>query len=493
LESKSILLDEIHLNSVGVDVGSSTTVIVISKIGVRRSGRGLSSRFSVFSRELVHSSEPVFTPFTSDGRRIDVGRLKEIIGAAYEGARIRKEEVDLGVVIMTGEAAAKENSKAIGEMIAENLGDFLSVVAGHNMESALAAHGSGAVAISRAEGIKVLNVDIGGGTTKLALVDNGEVKGTEAFYLGGRSLIMDEEGRVIRVEPSAAFAAERVGVEVQRGGRLDQGSLQRIARWMASKVVKAVNCENDRDLDQLLLTQPMGCDEVRGVVFSGGVAEYIYGRERKYFNDLGKFLGLEIRSAMERGELRAQVLEGAERIRATVCGASQFTVQVSGNTIYVSNGSILPVRNAKVITVEYEGGKSAEEVAKAIRSKAKVLEIGEGVVALAVRWRGSTSYENLLSFANGVREGLEDYIRAGKPLVLVFDEDVGRNLGLLLREELGVGVDVVAVDGVRLQDLDFVDIGRRVEPLGPVPVTVKSLVFGIDAQFLRARNSIHRG
>jgi Ethanolamine utilization protein, possible chaperonin protecting lyase from inhibition len=182
---------------------------------------------------------------------------------------------------------------------------------------------------------------------------------------------------------------------------------------------------------------------------------------------LGKFLGLEIRSAMERGELRAQVLEGAERIRATVCGASQFTVQVSGNTIYVSNGSILPVRNAKVITVEYEGGKSAEEVAKAIRSKAKVLEIGEGVVALAVRWRGSTSYENLLSFANGVREGLEDYIRAGKPLVLVFDEDVGRNLGLLLREELGVGVDVVAVDGVRLQDLDFVDIGRRVEPLGP--------------------------
>jgi ethanolamine utilization protein EutA len=77
-----------------------------------------------------------------------------------------------------------------------------------------------------------------------------------------------------------------------------------------------------------------------------------------------------------------------------------------------------------------------------------------------------------------VAHGLRGRIAAGAPLYLMLDGDVARTLGTLLREELGIGNDLVVLDGVTLRDFDFVDLGQVRQPSGTVPVTIKSLVFG---------------
>jgi ethanolamine utilization protein EutA len=60
----------------------------------------------------------------------------------------------------------------------------------------------------------------------------------------------------------------------------------------------------------------------------------------------------------------------------------------------------------------------------------------------------------------------------------MLEGDVAASLGAMLREELGIASEVLALDGIVLRDFDFVDIGRIRMPSAMMPVTVKSLAFG---------------
>jgi ethanolamine utilization protein EutA len=347
----------------------------------------------------------------------------------------------------------------------------------------MAAQGSGAVYISRDPIQTVLNVDIGGGTSKLALVRDGEVLETAAINVGGRLIAFDHDGKISRIEPSARLVAEELGIELALGRPLGPNDQQRLAERLADCLMQLIRREPFAGLtEQLLLTAPLSSSlTVEAVTFSGGVAEYIYDREQRDFGDLARYLAESIRERIAADQLPAPFYGVGERIRATVMGASQFTVQVSGDTISISRTELLPIHNLQVLYPRLPEREEVrpEELREAIQSSFARFDLKEGKqpVALAMSWRGSPRYQHLRNLADGIVQGLPNTLAAGLPLVLVFSHDFGRIIGEILRNELEIRNDVISIDGIHLEEFDFIDIGDVIQPAFVVPVVVKSLVF----------------
>ncbi len=488
--------DHVSLTSVGIDIGSSGTQVIFSRINLRRLGEDLSSRYYVVSRETLFQSAVALTPYASE-ERIDEAGLGAIIDDAYNAAQIDPADIDTGAVILTGEALRRENAQAIATIVSEKGGDFVCAAAGHHMESMLAAYGSGAARVSSDEGKRVLNIDIGGGTTKLALVEGGRVIATAALHVGGRLQVVDESGRIVRLDPAGKYHARRAGFDWARGDVVDPVRLDAVAAVMADTVVAALSAEPlPHEVAHLYLTDPIpDLGGVDAVMFSGGVAEYIYGREARDFGDLGRRLGAALRTRIDEGALRWPVLAAGECIRATALGASEYSVQLSGNTSYISDpGKLLPRRNLQVLQPPYECTEEIdpEAVAQAIRRHVTAFDVeGEREIALAFSWRGAPAYERLAAFAEGIRRGLADRIAKGQALFIMLDGDVAQTLGAILREELGVASEILVIDGVLLMDFDYIDLGRIRYPSNTVPVTIKSLVFSEDPRGPRPRQRLH--
>ncbi len=247
---------------------------------------------------------------------------------------------------------------------------------------------------------------------------------------------------------------------------------------IGSEVQEAVN--------GLFLTDPLhSIGRIDGIMFSGGVGEFVYGRETRDFGDMGRLFGAAVRRKLDAGAFRWPVLPPGECIRATALGASEYSVQLSGSTIYISNPrALLPRRNLQVLQPNFDcaGEIDPERLAHAIRDHFRAFDLAEGEAeaALAFRWAGAPSYTRLSTFASGLTKGLAGTIAAGKPLYIVLDGDVAQMLGHLLRDEMRVENEVLVIDGIMLQDFDYIDVGRVRIPSHTVPVTVKSLVFSQD-------------
>jgi ethanolamine utilization protein EutA len=295
--------------------------------------------------------------------------------------------------------------------------------------------------------------------------------------------VVDEAGRIVRLEPAGREHAARAGHRWRLGDTASEEELERVAEAMADVVVAAVT--GGAEAGPFFLTDPLGdIGPVDGVMFSGGVAEYVYGREEARFGDLGHPLGRALRRRVDSGALPWPLLPAGECIRATALGASEYSVQLSGNTCWISDpDALLPRRNLQVLRPAYDPGEEVDsaDVAAAIRRHLGALGTGAADVALAMSWTGPPRYKRLLAFARGLRDGLAERIAEGRPVYVVLDGDVAMTLGRLLREELGVGTDVLVVDGLTLRDFDYVDIGRVRYPSNTVPVTIKSLVFEATA------------
>ncbi len=484
------IADHVTLKSVGIDIGSAGTQVIFSEIKLRRPGEDLSSRYVVVSRQTLHQSPVALTPYASE-TRIDEARLGAIIDDAYDMARVHPDDIDTGVVILTGEALRRENAEAIAGVLAENGGEFVCATAGHHMEAMLAAYGSGAARVSHDLGQRLLNVDIGGGTTKLSVVDNGRVVATAAVHVGGRLLVIDEAQHITRLDPAGAHLARLAGFEWHNGDTVRSEDLDAVAGWMADALLDAIRTRPmPRPVEALHLTVPIGdLGVIAGVMFSGGVAEYVYERETRDFGDMGRRLGAALRARIAAGALPWPLLPAGECIRATALGASEYSVQLSGNTVYISDpASLLPRRNLQVLLPDLPRGEviAADAVAEAIRNHFRAFDLveGEAEVALAIRWQGVPSYERIAALARGLVQGLARTIAAGRPLFVVLDFDIAQTLGAVLREDLGVASALLVIDGVTLWDFDYIDLGRIRMPSFTVPVTVKSLVFGDDPRML---------
>ena len=490
--------DHVTLNTVGIDIGSAGTQIIFSRINLRRLGEDLSSRYYVVSRETLFQSPVALTPYSSE-ERIDERKLGEIIDDAYATAKIHPDDIDTGVVILTGEALRRENSEVIASVLAEQGGEFVTATAGHHMEAMLAAYGSGAARVSNDKSQRILNIDIGGGTTKLGVVENGKVIATAAFHVGGRLQVVDENQKIIRLDPAGKYHARHAGFDWKVGDRATPEQMQAVADKMADAVIEAIKTRPlPDDIAHLYLTDPIAeLGRIDGIMFSGGVGEYVYERETRDFGDMGIRLGRALRQRIASGAFPWPVLPAGECIRATALGASEYSVQLSGNTSFISNpGRLLPRRNLQVLQPPYvcDSEIKPDELAQAIRRHFTSFDIppdSDTEVALAFRWLGAPSYERISAFAEGINQAMAERLAKGQALYIMLDGDVAQTLGAILREEKKVESEILVIDGVVLWDFDFIDLGRIRMPSNTVPVTIKSLVFSEDPRGPRPRQRIH--
>ncbi len=473
--------ETVELNTVGIDIGSSTSHLLFASVMLQRKTQDLSSRYVVIDRQIIWRSPIMLTPFRDDGT-IDAHELDHFIGRSYSEAGLKRSEVDSGAVILTGEAIKRKNARAIDELFADQAGKFVCASAGHKLECRLAAHGSGAVRLSQERGICVLHVDIGGGTTKLALIDRGNVVGASAFAVGGRLLACDDDGRWTRIDESARLAAEDLGLALDPQKLSDESTRRLVARRLAAVAADFIaDAPRDALGRSLLLTNEL----VRSIqpvalTFSGGVSEYIFGQEANDYGDIARLLAGELIAELGK-RTKLPLIDPGQRIRATVIGASQFTVQVSGKTIYLPKPALLPLHNVPVVHVEMENGGG--DAAAAIRAKLSELDLApDAQLAIAFAWTGDPEHGRLMTAARAIMEASAPNGRRDKPLLLMIDGDVGKTFGQLLHDELGLQGELISVDGVHLHDLDFVDVGEPIPPAGVVPVVIKSLLFHGDAR-----------
>ena len=469
--------DQIRLTSVGVDVGSSTSHLVFSRLALER----LDNRYVVSERKVLHESEVLLTPY-SDDATIDALALGRFIDAQYRLAKLNPQAIDTGALILTGVAVRRANARAIGELFAAQVGKFVAVSAGDALETTLAAYGSGAVARSIRESARVMNVDIGGGTTKIATCEGGAIVDMTVLDIGARVVSFDAEGRVRRIEEAAARFSQQQGLRLVVGEKPDPAGLDAMVEGMAERLSEAMSrAALSAETAALVRLEPLRNDRRPDVVtFSGGVSEYLYGREERDFGDLGRPLA---RAVLARARAWGPRIEHSDAgLRATVIGASQYTVQVSGGTIFVAPDGVLPLRNMPTITPDLPLGEEAidaERIAQRIRAALRRLDLegGEHIVALCYSWKGSATYARLDGFCRGVAAGLAGSLERGLPLVLVGDGDVGGLIGMHCLEKLRPSGPIVSIDGITLKEFDFVDIGALLPASGAVPVVIKSLVF----------------
>ncbi|WP_017525651.1 ethanolamine ammonia-lyase reactivating factor EutA [Pusillimonas noertemannii] len=473
--------DEIRLVSVGVDIGSSTSHLVFSRIVLER----LDNRYIVSERVVLHESDVLLTPYAQD-QTIDAAALGAFIDRQYELAGVEPRNIDTGALILTGVAVRRSNARAIGELFASQAGKFVSVSAGDGLETTLAAYGSGAMARSIRENSRVMNIDIGGGTSKIAVCEAGELIEMTAVDVGARIVSFDERGCVQRIEEAGRRFAQEAGLSLELGQVPDEAGLGRMVEIMADRLMEVVRQpELAESTAQLLRLDPLRNARMPdAVTFSGGVSEYIYGRQAAGFGDLGARLA---QAMLERVAAWGPALHQPEQgIRATVVGASQYTIQVSGSTIYVEPLDALPLRNVPVISPDLDLAPEqldAEGIAQAIAAALRRLDLHEGdrPVVLCYRWQESAMYGRMDAFCRGVSEGLSRHLAKGQPLILVGEGDIGGLIGMHLKQVLGMKNTIASIDGIALKEFDFIDIGKMLDTSGAVPVVIKSLVFPSSA------------
>lgn len=476
-------LDTIELTSIGIDIGTATTLVLLSRLVLRRLGHELSSRYIVTERQVLYQSPVYFTPYTANREKIDDEALGRLIDAAYKETGINPEDIDTGAVILTGEAIRRDNAAAIANLLAAQGGKFVCASAGHNFEAMLGAFGSGAVALSSERECRVLNIDIGGGTTKLVVAERGRILSTAAFHIGGRLLATDSANVITLLEPGGQVLARQIGFEWQLGDQVATEEVERLADYMARTILTLVRNENPTpELKQFWLTPPLSDPKsYDAVVFCGGVGEYIYGRENKSFGDMGAPLGKALQHYISDGALPWPLMPARECIRSTVIGASQYTVQVSGNTIYYSDEKLLPLKNLQVLrpALDLSGDIDATTVAQSILNRFRDFDLkeGEAKVVLVFSWDGLPTAARIAAFCRGLTEGLPNTLKHQRPIYLVFDFDLARLVGTILKEEFHLKNDILSVDGITLRDFDFIDVGEVLKPSGTVPVSIKSLLF----------------
>ncbi len=477
--------DNVELRTVGIDIGSSTSHLMFSLVHLQRLGTALSSRFVVIKRQIMWQSPIKLTPYLAD-YTIDTDDLAEFFGGCYHLAQVDPDDVDSGAVILTGEAIKRHNARAIAELFSEVSGKFVCASAGHHMECQMAAHGSGAVAMSRGNGNTVLNVDIGGGTTKFALTENGEILATAAIAVGGRLIVEDKAKGMTRIEEPVLEIARGLDLELALGAPLAPQDRARIVERMVRQVMRMIDRRPPDALSlRLLVTDPWPAEfanrTLDAITFSGGVAEFLYKREQRNFGDLGSDLSEGLRHMLARRRDLPPVWDPGQGIRATVIGAAQFSVQVSGNTILISRPDDLPIQNLPVVACALDLAALVDpaSVTDAVRKGLARSDIADGAapLALAFSWQGDPSHPRLHAVATGIATALPNTIAAGIPIVLLIDGDVGKSLGRIIRNEVAPGAHVIALDGVQLKQFDYVDIGEMIELTNAVPVIIKSLLF----------------
>ncbi len=467
--------------SVGIDVGTTSTHLTINRLFLSNVSRAAEpERVVISGREKLYESPVRLTPLCQDGS-IDADAIFLFLEEQYQLANLKPSDIVSGALIVTGETAKIRNAETVAERISALAGQFVVASAGSSFESVLAARGSGAADYSKMQQKVVCNIDIGGGTTNIAIFKNGLVNSTAAISLGGRLLCLTDDLKVLKVTESGRIASDNAGVSSEPGETITARAAMQIAAYASECIVDMIS--SDEYVHPLLITPPLRMDEpIDEFWFSGGVAEIMAAvsqiQSDTEYGDLGIFLARALVRELETSHIDYHI--PAHPIRATVMGAGIHTLQLSGSTVAVSAG-VLPLRGMPVVRLSLTDcpeppamGHFLSVVSSALRTSD--LNWSESDIALSAPYVPRLGYIAVRSWAR-LFAGAYIHFGAQGPLVIVCAHDVASALGQALRTELPE-VSVVCLDGITDDHLgDFMDIGCPLMGGKAIPVSVKSLVF----------------
>ena len=438
--------------SAGIDIGTSTTQLVFSRMILQNTGGfGRIPQIKVVSKEVIYESEIYFTPLSSR-EEIDGERVHEIIKKEYEKAGVCPADLATGAVIITGETSRKRNAESVVRAIADVAGEFVVATAGADLESVLAGKGAGAADLSQKTGKRVVNLDIGGGTTNICVFENGNMVDTACLDIGGR-LIRVKDGRVTYMAPKLQWLCGRLEIDLAEGGTAELEKLQ----------------------TNHLLADGTPPDIV---MFSGGVAA-CFGEEEDLFRygDIGILLAQAIRK--NEAFRRAAVTDARETMRATVIGAGNYSMNISGSTIEYTTKPF-PLKNIPVVKLLLE---REEEIEKLPENMHRALQLyredqeKDRQVALAMKGLKCPTFAQVQRIAELIADQYVRECGMGRHLILVLEEDIGKAIGQALHHRLKEKCSVICIDGISCGNGDFIDLGEPVASGNVIPVIVKTLIF----------------
>jgi ethanolamine utilization protein EutA len=481
--------DNVHymkILSVGIDVGSSTSHLVFSRLTLKRetSFLNITNRFNLVNREVIYESSIIFTPLI-DRYTIDIDAVVDFCKEEYKRAGMSPELIETGAVIVTGEAARKKNASEIVDRLASGSGKFVSATAGPNLESVLSARGSGVVDTSRTQQCTIMNIDVGGGSSKLAIASRGQVLSTSSISIGGRLLGVDKNLKVWRIDDPTQFVMKELGMNYEVGDTIAEEDARTIARVYAETLMEVIQGPARSTIArELMMTDDLDFSiPIDAYSFSGGVAEMYFG-SNEAFDDIGGMLAEEVRTLVEAKSLK--VIEPQNKIRATVIGAGAFSLSVSGSTCYFDKSIEFPIRNIPVIPVNvttdnYKPGIVEKEVKRAYAMFD--MEEGKDIGALYFGDPLYRSYSWLQEFVKAIEAALPTAVATKKMVILLFAGDMGKMVGLMTRRETLIQHNLICLDELLLESGDWIDIGAPLSSGQVFPITVKSIVFNANKEF----------
>lgn len=480
-----VSINEFKLISAGIDIGTTTTQLIISELILKNRMPGARiPKIEIVSKKVIYQSKIYITPII-DHRIVDAVAVKEIIKREYEKAGFTLSQIDTGALIITGETAKKENAEKIVHELAGYAGEFVVAVAGPELESILAGKGSGAADISKIKRKKIINLDIGGGTTNIAIFEDGNVVDCTCVNVGGRLIKIDKTSEnVTFISKPAQLFIDTYEIEISLGEKINKVELQRFCDKMVDFVdTVAMGEEIPIRLKEILMAPIMkNVNNYDGVLFSGGVAEYLYKSTQDKngdfeFEDIGKFLAI----AFKKSKLFQiyNVMEPEEAIRATVVGAGTQTVNVSGSTVFIE-ASMLPLRNIPVAKVKWDDiPDDLEEVIKSIYDVIQryKLPTKTSPLAISIPCPKECSFQNIEKMAKGIYHAWGKISTAENPLVIIVEKDIGKVLGQTLYCVSKGALRFISIDSINIGEGDYIDVGNPISQDDVVPIIIKTLVF----------------
>lgn len=470
--------------SVGIDIGTTTTSVVISKLKIKNVASGfVVPKIEIIGKKLIYRSDVYFTPL-KDEKTIDFKGIEDIVKREYEKAKVDPSEIKTGAVIITGDTARKENAESVLAAVSRMAGSFVVATAGPQLEAYIAGLGSGAAALSAQKQNRIANADIGGGTTNISIFEDGKLALTLCADIGGR--LIRFKSRTAIVESfirGGAAVARNCHINLEKGRPLGTDEIFRIGNTLAEALISILNGAPTTLAKELaigkLTEQDSALDEV---MFSGGVGRLFYEEENNSdidiltrYGDLGPALAICLKKRIE--GLKARIIKPDETIYATVIGAGVHTTELSGSTIFVSDPRILPFRDLPAIRIDESNLNYAEDILKNILFKAKQFVTAESsrIPAVVVPKAAGNSFKKIKSLAEVLANAVKRLGKTG-PLVVICEDDIGKALGSILKNMIGER-PIVSIDQITMKEGDYIDIGEPLYNGGVVPVVIKTLVF----------------
>jgi ethanolamine utilization protein EutA len=460
--------------SVGIDIGTTTTHIIFSKISVQNTASSfIVPEVKITDKKIIYKSDIYFTPLISR-EKINLDEIKVIITKEYEKAGISKNEIDTGAIIITGETARKENAEEVLRILSEFAGDFVVATAGPDLEGVLAGYGAGAAEASKKYTSKIMNFDIGGGTTNASVFWEEEIIDSFALDLGGRLIQVNKEGEITYVSDKIRSLLTSLNLNLYVGSAPKFSELKLLTDTLATVFTRINENESlNSELERLFIGHKHKGFVADLLMFSGGVAEFIYSDyeintldEVIKFGDIGPLLGYSIRKSLDR--ITHKLLQPKEKIRATVIGAGSHSIRISGSTI-VYDEDLLPLKNIPIIKL-FNREEKLEDIYNIICDKIKLYD--DVITAIAFKGPKSPSYIQVKNMAKAL---VEAYRNSENPLIIIIENDFAKALGQCIKNILKGSKKVICIDRIKVDNGDYVDIGNAISNV--VPVVVKTLIF----------------